>query len=317
METDFGRKENGEGIRIGDTDWARKICFINFKGGVGKTTLAVNFAATLAKRGHKILLVDLDPQSNASLWLLGETRFDARLQEPQKTVYQLFLDRIPHVSGGHSHFRFNDAVIKAVARKEDHCITPHLDLLPNTYEAIQLEPHLDACQAPKHDILKRQLENIESEYEYIIFDCAPNLYLTNINALLFTNYYIIPVYPDYFAKAGLLTLTRQIKKRLDQYQGYVRDMPNLLGVVIARIKTGATFDMVRKTDLEGVLNDLKSEDIISPDARVFETHFNDTVDVARSVDEFVPSIYYQPSHDTMRRYIGNMNNFTDEVLDKI
>lgn len=224
---------------------------------------------------------------------MGERRFIARLQERHKTVYQLFLDRIPHVSGGHLNFRFNDAVVKAVARKRNYSITPHLDLLPNTFEAIELEHHLAASQALTHDILKMQLENLESEYDYIVFDCAPNLYLTTINALLFSNYYIIPVYPDFFARAGLRILTTQIKKRLDPYQGYVRDMAKLLGVVITRIKRGAT------------------------DAVVFETYFNDTVGVARSIEAFAPSIYYQPSYPPMRTYIQNMNKFTDEVLDKI
>ena len=62
----------------------KKIAFINFKGGVAKTTLAVNFASALAKGEKKVLLVDLDPQSNASLWLLGDRRFLARLDEPSK-----------------------------------------------------------------------------------------------------------------------------------------------------------------------------------------------------------------------------------------
>ena len=298
---------------------AIKISFINFKGGVAKTTLAVNFAATLARRGYRTLLVDLDPQSNASLWLLGADRFLARLKEPNKAVYQLFLDRIPHVSQGHLKFRFNDAVVKAVAKdKRGYSVTPHLDLLPNTFEAIDLEHHLTASNAPNYDILRKGLEDVQYNYDYIIFDCAPNLYLVTINALLFSDYYIIPVYPDYFARAGLTILTRQIKKILDRYSGYMDNTsPELLGVVITRIKEGAKLDIGRKTNLEAGLVDLKKEDIISPRAVVFETYFNDTVEVPRSIEKFIPSIYHKPSYPPMREYIDRMERFTDEVLSKI
>lgn len=295
-----------------------KISFINFKGGVAKTTLAVNFAATLAKQELKTLLVDLDPQSNASLWLLGPSRFIARLDEPTKTVYQLFYDRIPHVSQGHLKFRFNDAVVKAVAQdKRGHAVTPHLDLLPNTFEAIELEHHLSASNAPNYDILKKQLENVESMYDYIVFDCAPNLYLTTINALLFSSYYIIPVYPDYFARAGLTILIRQIKKNLDRYSGYIGDSTELLGIVITRIKGGATLDIGRKTDLETGLKVLMREGVVSSDAIVFETYFNDTVEVPRSIEEFIPSIYHKPYYGPMVSYIERMDNFVDEVLNKM
>lgn len=294
------------------------ISFINFKGGVAKTTLAVNFAATLARREHKTLLVDLDPQSNASLWLLGPDRFLARLREPHKTVYQLFLDRIPHVLQGHLRFRFNDTVVKAVAQdSRGHAVTPHLDLLPNTFEAIDLEHHLSASNAPNYDILKKQLENIQTQYDYIVFDCAPNLYLVTINALLFSNYYIIPVYPDYFARAGLTILTRQIKKISDRYASYVDDSIRLLGIVVTRIKEGATLDIGRKTDLETGLEDLKREGIVSHDVVVFETHFNDTVEVSRSIEAFVPSVYHKPSYPPMKEYIDRMERFTDEVISQM
>jgi len=84
---------------------------------VAKTITSVNFSAVLSERGYKTLLVDLDPQSNTSLWLLGGerdgSRFMARLEEPHKTVYQLFLDKL----NGTHNFRFTDSVIKAVARR--------------------------------------------------------------------------------------------------------------------------------------------------------------------------------------------------------
>jgi len=113
---------------------AAKISFINFKGGVAKTTTAVNFAAMLAERGYSTLLVDLDPQSNSTQWLLGEKRGTHRIQnEVTKTVYQLFLDRIQKTH----KFRFADSVVKAVVQNPSGLsLTPNLDLLPNTYRAI-------------------------------------------------------------------------------------------------------------------------------------------------------------------------------------
>jgi chromosome partitioning protein len=119
---------------------AIKISFINFKGGVGKTTLAVNFAAMLNKKNHKTLLVDLDPQANASMYLLPPELMEKRIsregEEIHKTTYQMFLDEIE----GTRLFRFTEAVVESVVRdKRGYPLTPNLDLLPNTYEAINLE----------------------------------------------------------------------------------------------------------------------------------------------------------------------------------
>ena len=295
-----------------------KISLINFKGGVAKTITSVNFAAVLAKRGYKTLLVDLDPQSNTSLWLLGGewegTRFMARLEEPHKTVYQLFLD---YLEGTH-HFSFSDSVIKAVAKDAwGRSRTPNLDLLPNTYEAINLEQRLAATGALGQltvNILKRQLENVQESYHFIIFDCAPNLYLTTINALLFSNYYIIPVNPDYFSRSGLIILGRQVKRIWDRCGVLSDDNLELLGVLITRIKSGAELDIGRRVDLERGLEYLIKEGTISPDAVVFEPYFNDTVYVPRSIEAGVPTIYYQTSYPPIAKYIKRLNDFTDEAL---
>jgi len=290
----------------------KKISFINFKGGVAKTTTAVNFAAILADREKKVLLVDLDPQSNASLWLLGKKRFLDRLNNPDKTIYQLFLDIINSTH----NFRFNESVVKAVAKdNRGHSVTPHLDLLPNTYEAIDLEERLALGQA-NFEILKRQLEDIQDTYDFIIFDCAPNLYLTTINALLFSNYYIIPIFPDYFSRSGLTILVKQIKKILDKYGKFSDDNLQLLGVLLTRIKTN-TLDPGRRIDVERALKELTTNGLVSPDATVFKPYFNDTVEVPRSVESFLPTIYYRTSDYRIEQYIKKMNKLVDDVLEKI
>lgn len=294
---------------------AIKISLINFKGGVAKTITSVNLAAVLAERGYKTLLVDLDPQSNASLWLLGGerkgSRFMARLGEPYKTVYQLFLDRIE----GTHHFRFKDSVIKAVAKGTwGYSKTPNLDLLPNTYEAIDLERRLVARALMPLNILKLQLENIQESYRFIIFDCAPNLYLTTINALVFSNYYIIPVNPDYFSRSGLTILGRETKKIWDQCGMLSEDDLELLGVLITRIKPGASLDVGRKVGFERGLRELIKEGTVSANAVVFNTYFNDTVYVHRSIQAGIPSIYYEKSYPPMAKYIKRLNEFTDEAL---
>lgn len=305
--------------KIEETKLAIKISFINFKGGVAKTITSVNFAAVLAQKDYKTLLVDLDPQSNASLWLLGGeregTRFLARLGEKHKTVYQLFLDRI---KGTHD-FRFSDAVVKAVARKYSYgpSFTPNLDLLPNTYEAIDLEHQLTSSSSIgqlTQDLLKLQLEDVQENYDFIIFDCAPNLYITTINALIFSNYYIIPVNTDYFSRSGLTILGRQIKKIWDRCGRLSDDDLELLGVLITRIKAGAYLDASRRIDLERGLNVLKSERTVSPNAIVFREWLNDTVEVPRSIEAGIPTIYHKTYYDPIRKYVRKLNSFTNESL---
>jgi chromosome partitioning protein len=300
---------------------AIKIALINFKGGVAKTITSVNFAAVLAERGYKTLLVDLDPQSNASLWLLGGeregTRFMARLGEPHKTVYQLFVDRL----NGTHHFRFQDSVIKAVVRDAwGYAVTPELDLLPNTYEAIALERKLAGGGAYGElplNILKLQLEDIQESYDFMIFDCAPNLYLTTINALLFSNYYLIPVNPDYFSRSGLIILGREVKRIWDRCGMLSNDNLELLGVLITRIKPGAILDIGRRVDLERGLKYLIKEGTVSPNAVVFKTYFNDTVEVPRSIEAGVPTIYHKTYYPPIAEYIKRLNEFTDEALTMI
>lgn len=297
---------------------ATKISFINFKGGVAKTITSVNFAAVLAQRGYKTLLIDLDPQSNASLWLLGGehegTRFMARLQEPHKTVYQLFLDRLD----GTHHFRFQDSVIKAVVKDTwGNVLTPHLDLLPNTYQSIALERKLaggGAFGELSMNILKLQLEDIQENYDFMIFDCAPNLYLTTINALLFSNYYIIPVNPDYFSRSGLTILGREVKRIWDRCAMLSNDDLELLGVLITRIKPNAILDVGRRVDLARGLRQLKQEGTVSPNAVVFKTYFNDTVEVPRSIEAGVPTIYHKTYYPPIATYIERLNAFTNRAL---
>jgi len=292
---------------------AAKISFINFKGGVAKTMTSVNFAATLADRGYRVLLADLDPQSNASLWLLGEDRFPARLDEPYRTVYQLFRDRLD----GTHHFRFNEAVVKTVAKDDrGHVVTPTLDLLPNTYHAVDLEDRLHVGQG-NMDIFKLQMEDIQTQYDFMIFDCAPNLYLTTINALLFSNYFIIPLYPDYFSRVGLIILCREVKRIWDRYGRFSGEDLELLGILISRIKEGATLDKGRKVDLERGLKQLIEEGIVSPNAEMFEPYFNDSVEIPRSVEAFVPTIYYKRYDPRIKTYIDRMNEFADVALGKI
>ncbi len=291
----------------------KKISLINFKGGVAKTTIAVNLAAELADRENNVLLVDLDPQSNSSMWLLGEQRFEQRVKELENTVYQLFLD----YTDRYHEFQFEKAVVKGVVQdKKGVQISPRLDLLPNTYYSIKLESKLMA-QNPNFDILKRQLENIQDKYDFIILDCAPNLYNTTKNALFFSNYYVVPVYPDYFAQIGLRILCVEINEIMNQLESFrTEDKLRLSGAILARIKVNS-FDVRKRVGLERMLIELKREGIVDSRALVFQTYFNDSVEVGRSIESFVPTKYSKRSSEPIKEYSRKMESFTNELLENL
>jgi chromosome partitioning protein len=162
------------------------IALANQKGGVGKTTSSINLAASLAVLEYKTLLVDADPQANATSGI----GFDPR--NIQNSIYECIINDVdPHV-----------AIIKTD--------TPNLDLLPAHIDLVGAEIEMINLDNREYK-MKAVLDSIREEYDFIIIDCSPSLGLITINALTAADSVIVPVQCEYFALEGLGKLLNTIK----------------------------------------------------------------------------------------------------------
>jgi chromosome partitioning protein len=162
------------------------IAIANQKGGVGKTTTTINLAASLGVLEKKILLIDADPQANASSGL------GINVEEVKHGTYQV----LEHTISA------KDAVLKTAS--------PNLDIIPAHIDLVAIEIELIDKQEREY-MLKKALADLKKDYDYILIDCAPSLGLITLNSLVAADSVIIPIQCEYFALEGLGKLLNTIK----------------------------------------------------------------------------------------------------------
>ncbi len=172
----------------------RIIAIANQKGGVGKTTTSVNLSACLAHIGKKVLLIDTDPQGNATSGV-GVNKGDV-----QQCIYDMLIDDV----------NFRDVIRQTKV--------PNLDIIPATISLAGAEIEL-VSTISREVRMKLAIQDAKEEYDYIIIDCPPSLGLLTINALTASDSIIIPVQCEYYALEGLsqlLSTIRLVQKHLNE-----------------------------------------------------------------------------------------------------
>lgn len=216
----------------------KAVAFVNLKGGVGKTTLAVSFAAYCARNKKRTLLVDLDPQTNATFWTIGYDAWE-QFSSAHGSVADV-LGANEHKSAYPKKKGITDVTLKNVKGFGFDLVPSHLDLY---------SVDLDLAAVPLKELkLQKALKAVEDKYDVVVIDCPPNLTIPTQNALAVSTHFVVPVSLDYLSVLGIGILLNRIKKLGEDLDNH----PGLAGIVISRAGSRpgylreATEELVRK-----------------------------------------------------------------------
>lgn len=289
------------------------IATANMKGGVGKTTLSVNLATALVKEHRqRVLVVDLDTQISATLSLMPPPEF-AKFRKRKQTLRYLVEQIINPVDD--PKFSSNDVV------QHDVCNLKGLDLLPGDIDLYdefvvsqmlyQEAIDLDKCEFEivwnrfERFLLKKILQPLVPEYDFIILDCAPGYNLLTRSALVASDFYILPAKPEPLSVVGIQLLERRIISLKESHKNEQLLNVSMLGIVFTmsgNLLTGRYYRQV----IQRVNQDFGA-------GKLFNTNIPLDVNVAKAVDSFMPVVLSSPNTAGAKAF----NQLTQEFLEKL
>jgi chromosome partitioning protein len=265
---------------------ARKISFINYKGGVGKTSLVVNTAAALAKLGKRVLLFDFDTQSNASIWLLKLDRWNKINATGEGGIFSIF-------DPGRATVK--DLIIKDVVEgRSGEKLLPGLDLVPTTFNLVDLENEYSGDpKRPPYLMFAEQLAEVEANYDFILFDCPPNILRASQCGVFSSNEIYVPANPDALSLIGFTLLVEKLQKFHQLSASFRRanmGVPaQVYGIIFNSIKTGVDIE-VPKMRMQLRLNQFKAAKRAAAIAKIFGSQIRDAMVVRRAVALGLPVV---------------------------
>ena len=223
----------------------RYICLANQKGGVGKTTTAINLSTALAAIGQKVLLIDLDPQGNASTGLgIDRTARDV-------TGFELLL----------GEKLLNEAIIDT--------IVPGLDVVPASMDLLGVEVELADNPRRLHrlrDELERFFDAQPRRYDYVFIDCPPSLNMLTLNAMIAAQSVLVPLQAEFFALEGL----SQLLQTIEQVKANLNAALDIQGIVLTMYDARNNLSAQVEADVRGHFGALVYETLIPRNVRISE-----------------------------------------------
>jgi chromosome partitioning protein len=266
----------------------RTIAVLNQKGGVGKTTTVANTAAALAMLGHKVVVVDLDPQAHLTIHL----GIDSKASSPG--AYEVLTKSVD--------------IAQALVQ-----VRPNLWLLGGNIDLVGVETELVSVVG-REIILREALEAIEDDYDYVIIDCPPSLGLLTLNALAAVKETFIPVQPHFLALQGFGTLletitlvTRRINPEL-----------KVTGILLCMFDKRALLPSEVKADIEQFLANARDADCPWSDARIIPVHVRRNIKLAeapsygKTIFEYEPKCNGSADYRTVAEYIHSQTAANSE-----
>jgi chromosome partitioning protein len=290
----------------------RRIAFINYKGGVGKTSLIVNTAACLAKLGQRVLLCDFDTQSNTSIWLLKLDRWNKINAAGEGALYSIF-------DPGRAKLR--DLVVPDVVQdKAGAMALPGLDLVPTTFNLVDLESDYEGDpKRPAYLIFQQQLAEIEDGYDFVLFDCPPNILRASQCGIFSANEIYVPANPDALSLIGFTLLVEKLYKfhalSASFRTGAMGPAAQVQGIIFNSIKTGTDIE-VPKMRMQLRLNQYKTAKRAAPTAKIFDAQVRDAMVVRRAVTLGLPVVLVsqEASDETQDNVVNDYRKVAAELV---